>query len=226
MGASNGDEIDTSRLLQGIAHQVREEIRRDFGGTSYPLVHQGCTIDQFTRLKPLSFEGGTDPIKAEMWMQEMEKILAMLNCTKEQKVLFATFKLTGEVERWWHAMKLLEEQPVVPIAMTWGRFKQYAARFLELSHFALSVVLDEYQKVRWFERGLNQRIHEHMACLQIQEFTELVEKATVAESSLQRGTKVFDRRKRPASPRSQSNVRQGSWRRDRDVLGQGSKRKD
>ncbi|XP_057969504.1 uncharacterized protein LOC131158652 [Malania oleifera] len=59
-----------------------------------------------------------------MWMQEMEKILILLNCTKEQKVLFATFKLTREAERWWHAMKLLEEQRVVPIAMTWVRFKQ------------------------------------------------------------------------------------------------------
>ncbi|XP_057953972.1 uncharacterized protein LOC131148268 [Malania oleifera] len=230
MGASSEDEIDTYRLLRGIACQVREEMRRDFGGTSYPPVHQSCTINQFTHLKPSSFEGGTNPIKAEMWMQEMEKILVVLNCTEEQKVLFATFKLVGEAERWWHAMKLLEEQRVVPIAMTrvilsrssmtniflpplemqrWknffsltqGRFtiQQYAARFLELSRFAPSV---------------------------IQEFTELVEKATVAEFSLQRSTEAFERRKRPASPRSQSNVKKGLWRGDRDVLGQGSERKD
>ncbi|XP_057982265.1 uncharacterized protein LOC131167479 [Malania oleifera] len=125
--------------------------------------------------------------------------------------------MAREAERWWHAMKLLEEQRTVPIAMTWGRFKQvfynryfpittrkvkaeeffnptqerltvqqYTTRFLELSRFAPSMVPDEYQKARWFERGLNQRIHKHMACLQIQDFAELVEKATIAESSLQR----------------------------------------
>ncbi|XP_057981143.1 uncharacterized protein LOC131166570 [Malania oleifera] len=165
MGASSGDEIDTSRLLRGIARQ---------------------------------------------------------------KVLFATFKLAGEVERWWHAMKLLEEQQAVPIAMTWGRFKQvlynqnfpattknakteeffsltqgrltvqqYAAKFLELSYFAPFV-----------------------------DFTELVEKATIAELSLQRGTEASERRKRVAYPQSQTNVREGSWRGDSDATGQESERND
>ncbi|XP_057950986.1 uncharacterized protein LOC131145819 [Malania oleifera] len=146
----------------------------------------------------------------------MEKILAVLNCIEEQKVLFATFELVEEVEWWWHVLNLIVEQRAVPIVMTWGHFKQvfydryflamtrnakaeeffsfqgrliiqhYAAKFLKLSHFAPSIVRNEYQKARWFERGLNQRIHEHMACLQIQDFMELVKKATVAESSLQR----------------------------------------
>ncbi|XP_057953858.1 uncharacterized protein LOC131148135 [Malania oleifera] len=156
----------------------------------------------------------------------MEKMLVVSNCTEEQKVLFTTFKLVRETERWWHAMKLLEEQRTVPIAMTWGRFKQeeeffnltqgrltiqqYAAKFLELSRFAPSMVSDEYQKARWFESGLNKRIHEHMVCLQIQDFAKLVEKTTVAKSSLQRGADVLKRRRRPMSPCSQTNVRQGS----------------
>ncbi|XP_057981297.1 uncharacterized protein LOC131166739 [Malania oleifera] len=196
-------------------------MRRDFGGSSYPSMNQGCTIDQFTHLKPSTFEGGTDLIKAETWMQEMEKILVVLNCTEEQKVLFATFKLTREAKQWWHAVKLLEEQQAVPIVMTWGHFKQvfydryfpattrnvkadkffnltqgcltvqqYAARFLELSFFVPFMVSYEYQKARWFERGLNHRIHEHMVCLQIQDFTELVDKATVVEPSLQKGAEV------------------------------------
>ncbi|XP_057962179.1 uncharacterized protein LOC131153752 [Malania oleifera] len=151
----------------------------------------------------------------ETWMKEMEKILTVLNCTKEQKVLFNTFKLTRKAKQWWQAVKLLEEQRAVPMVMTWGRFKdvfydryfpatpknvkaneffnltqghltvqQYTARFVEVSHFAPFMVLDEYQKERMFERGLEQRIHEHVACFQIHDFSKLVDKATVAESSL------------------------------------------
>ncbi|XP_057982285.1 uncharacterized protein LOC131167481 [Malania oleifera] len=146
-----------------------------------------------------------------MWVQEMEKILAVLNCTEEQKVLFATFKLAIEVERWWHAMKLWDEQ------------RAYAAKFLKLSRFAPSMVPDEYQKARWFERGLNNRIHEHMTLLKIQNFT-MVEKATIVELSLQRGTEASERRKTPASSGSQANVRKRSQRGDRDAAGQGSKR--
>ncbi|XP_057953862.1 uncharacterized protein LOC131148141 [Malania oleifera] len=148
----------------------------------------------------------------------MGKILAVLNCTEDQKVLFATFKLTREVERWWQAVKLLEKQGAIPIAMTWGHFKQifydryfptttknakaeeffnltqgaslFSSMFLELSLFTPFMVPNEYQKVIWFERSLNQRIHEHMACLQIQDIIELVDKASVAESSLQRGVEA------------------------------------
>ncbi|XP_057981301.1 uncharacterized protein LOC131166745 [Malania oleifera] len=191
-------------------------MRWDPEGSSYPPMNQGCSIDQFTHLKPSSFAGGADPIVAENWVQEMEKILTVLDCNEKQKVLFATFKLTGEAEWWWLRVKLLEKQQAVPTVMTWKRFKEffynryfptttrnakveeffnltqglltvqeYTARFVELSRFASFMVLDEYQKARYFNRGLKQRIHEHVTCLQIQNFSELVDKATVAELSLQ-----------------------------------------
>ncbi|XP_057954063.1 uncharacterized protein LOC131148367 [Malania oleifera] len=181
LGASIGDEIEISRLLRDLAWQVREEIRRDPEGSSCPPVNQGCSINQFTSLKPSTFAGGTDPIMVDTWVQEMEKILIVLTCTKEEKVLFTTFKLTGEAKQWWLAVKLLEEQWAIPTMMTWW----YTAKFVELSHFAPFMVPNEYQKVRRFERGQKQRIHKHGVVLQIQYFLEVVDKATVAESSLQ-----------------------------------------
>ncbi|XP_057976101.1 uncharacterized protein LOC131163523 [Malania oleifera] len=230
LGASSRDEIDTSRLLQGIACEVREEIRRDFGGPSYPPVHEGHTIDQFTCLKPSSFEGGTDPIKAERWIQEMEKIMVVLNCTEEQKVLFATFKLAREAKQWWHTVTLLEEQRVVPIAMTWGRFKQvfYDRYFLATTR---NVKAEEFFNLTQGRLTVQQYAASFLklSCFappMVQDFTKLVEKAIVVESSLQRGTEALERRKRSVSPHSQTNVRQGSWRGDRDVVGQGLERND
>ncbi|XP_057954103.1 uncharacterized protein LOC131148418 [Malania oleifera] len=57
-------------------------------------------------------------------MQKIEKVLVVLQCTEEQRVLFATYKQIGEVERWWTAIKLLREQRAVPIAMTWFQFRE------------------------------------------------------------------------------------------------------
>ncbi|XP_057972755.1 uncharacterized protein LOC131160897 [Malania oleifera] len=147
----------------------------------------------------------------------MEKMLAVLPCTDAQKVIFATFKLTGEVKRWWQAVKLLEEKQAVPADMTWSRFKElfynrmdpkgnsahasgsdgagppgatgtdsdpYAAKFMELSRFAPFMVPDEFQKARWFERGLKPRIHEQVAVLKVRSFSELVDRATMQELSL------------------------------------------
>ncbi|XP_057965432.1 uncharacterized protein LOC131155994 [Malania oleifera] len=148
----------------------------------------------------------------------MEKILKVLNCTEEHKVLFATFKLTGEVERWWLAVKLLEEQWAVPTIMIWRCFKevfydryfpattrnakaeeffnltqghltvqQYDARFVELSRFSPFMVLDEYQKIH--------------------DCSELVDKVTVEELSLQRYAKTSEWRKRPMPPSSHADIK-------------------
>ncbi|XP_057981306.1 uncharacterized protein LOC131166752 [Malania oleifera] len=56
-------------------------------------------------------------------MQEIEKTLTVLHCTDDQRVLCATYKFTGEAKRWWTAVKLLEEQRPVLVAMTWNQFK-------------------------------------------------------------------------------------------------------
>ncbi|XP_057975932.1 uncharacterized protein LOC131163352 [Malania oleifera] len=153
----------------------------------------------------------------------MEKILVVLSCTEAQKVLFATFKLTGEAECWWQAVKLLEEQRAVPTDMTFSRFKelfydryfpatiraakaekffhptqgqlivqQYAVKFMELSRFAPFMVPNEFQKARWFERGLKLRIHEQVVVLKVQSFSELVDRAAVAKLSLQRSAEMAE----------------------------------
>ncbi|XP_057972707.1 uncharacterized protein LOC131160844 [Malania oleifera] len=138
--------------------------------------------------------GGVDPLVVESWVQEMEKMLVVLSCTEAQKVLFTTFKLTGEAKRWWQAVKLLEEQ-------------RYIAKFMELSSFAPFMVPNEFQKARWFERGLKSRIHKQVVVLKVQSFLELVDKATVAELSLQRSAEMAEQRKRPMPPSFSNDAR-------------------
>ncbi|XP_057953763.1 uncharacterized protein LOC131148035 [Malania oleifera] len=65
-----------------------------------------------------------DLIIAENWIQEIKKILTVLHCTDEQRVLYATFRLTGEANLWWFSVRLLEEQWLSQMALTWERFKE------------------------------------------------------------------------------------------------------
>jgi hypothetical protein len=37
----------------------------------------------------------------------VEELLATLGCTNEQKVAYATYKLTGEAKRWWQNKKVV-----------------------------------------------------------------------------------------------------------------------
>ncbi|XP_057962277.1 uncharacterized protein LOC131153844 [Malania oleifera] len=156
------------------------------------------------------------------------------------RVLYATFKLTGEIERCWTAVKLLDEQRPVPAALTKGCFKeifydcyipasvrdakmeeflnltqgqltvpQYTTKFDELSRFALFMIPDEFRKAQRFKRGLRQEIYEQVALLQIRDFSELIDKATVAEISRKKGIGGQSHRKRPTPPEFQASTSQG-----------------
>ncbi|XP_057958686.1 uncharacterized protein LOC131151456 [Malania oleifera] len=141
--------------------------------------------------------------------------MVVLNCTDKQKVRYATFKMTGEAKRWWLSAKLLEDQRLEKIALTWERFKElffdmyfpsavrekkikeftnltqeemtvveYAAKFVELSHFAPFLILNEAMKAKKFEKGLRHRIYELVVGFQVQTFLELVYEASVLEKSI------------------------------------------
>ncbi|XP_057982211.1 uncharacterized protein LOC131167423 [Malania oleifera] len=160
-------------------------MRKDTRGQNYLMVDQGYSIKEFIRLNPPTFEGGPNPVTAENWVQQIEEILEVLGYTKEQKVRYATFKMAGDAKRWWLFVKMLEEQRLVKIALTWERFKElffnryfplsireenieeftnltqrsmtvgeYAAKFVELLHFAPFLILNEVRKARKFEKDL------------------------------------------------------------------------
>ncbi|XP_040992544.1 uncharacterized protein LOC121239363 [Juglans microcarpa x Juglans regia] len=202
----------------------------------------GCTIDQFNRMHPPTFDGRGDPTLAEDWIQDIEEILRVINCTDEQEVLYSAFKLTGEAKRWWISERTIREAEGTEI-VSWLHFKQiflkhffpssvrddkameftnlmqgamtvhqYAARFIELSRFAAYLIPDEETKARKFEQGLNENIYERIVGFQIHNFSELVNKATVFERSIQRSVALVGQRKRTMPQGSQSAMDQGPWK--------------
>ena len=78
-------------------------------------------LTKFVKLvKP--FDGSsTDPIKAEEWIEEIEKAYKAQGVMEEQKVPFAAFLLKGTANDWWKSEENLMEQPI-----TWLKFKRIA----------------------------------------------------------------------------------------------------
>ncbi|XP_028106246.1 uncharacterized protein LOC114305360 [Camellia sinensis] len=56
---------------------------------------------EFMKMKLLTFLGGIEPLKAETWLLEMEKLFEVFPCSTTQKVLLATYTLKDEARRWW-----------------------------------------------------------------------------------------------------------------------------
>ncbi|XP_057953867.1 uncharacterized protein LOC131148147 [Malania oleifera] len=87
-------------------------------------------------MHPPKFTRGYDQIMVENWVQKMEKLLKVLHYSDKQKVLYATFQLAGEAERWCTAMSLLEEQRADPSGMTRSRFKEiFFERYFQASTY-------------------------------------------------------------------------------------------
>ncbi|XP_057975280.1 uncharacterized protein LOC131162691 [Malania oleifera] len=190
-GAGSKAGSDSTSVLQDFAQQLMAEVVRTNRGQDYPSTEMGCSIDQFTRLKPSVFIGSVDPVRAKNCIQEIEKILDVLNCTEKQKVTFAMFKLSGEVERWWVSVKKMEEHRPIPAAMTWARFKEL---FFE-----------------WYFSAMvrNAKMEKFMNMMQeLLTVATLVDKATVVKESLLEDAEVQVPKKRPMPPSSSSGAKQ------------------
>ncbi|XP_057953985.1 uncharacterized protein LOC131148282 [Malania oleifera] len=118
---SSKDDVNVLAVLRSITRHARKEARREQG---QPLVVGSCTFQQFDQKSPSTFEGGTNLIVVEDWIQEMEELLTVLHCTKEQKVQYPTFKLVGEAKRRWRSEKLVKEQHPVYTSITWSHFRE------------------------------------------------------------------------------------------------------
>lgn len=71
-----------------------------------------------------SFYGKPNPIEAKNWFLRIEKLLEALDCTDSQKMRFVTFKLIGEVKRWWRSTKaILKGMDTERNPITWEKFK-------------------------------------------------------------------------------------------------------
>ncbi|XP_057972804.1 uncharacterized protein LOC131160951 [Malania oleifera] len=71
---------------------------------------------------------------AEAWVKKTKRILEIIHYIDKQRVLYATFQLSGEARRWWTTVSLLEKQSVRPTEMTWSCFKEvFFKRYLPAS---------------------------------------------------------------------------------------------
>ncbi|XP_042487045.1 uncharacterized protein LOC122067277 [Macadamia integrifolia] len=80
-------------------------------------------VESFKRHLPLIFpKVGSDPLEPDRWIQELEKIFEIVECTESQKLIYAGLQLRNEADSWWKATKpiLLATHP----EPTWEQFKE------------------------------------------------------------------------------------------------------
>ena len=98
---------DAERLRNEEAEKQRnEEAQRD-----------GCSYKSFLNCKPTEFHGDSDPVIVTNWLKEIEDIFEISECSRGQRVKYASHLLKGEARHWWNMIKIARGNEVVS-AMT------------------------------------------------------------------------------------------------------------
>ena len=152
-------------------------------------------FQRFRAHHPPTFTGGGDPMVADHWFMQVEKVLEAMEITSDTtRIRLAVFQLEGEAQVWWNWAKTSRDLE----AMTWAEFQElfmgknfpdiarhakaqeflelkqgtmtvmdYVARFTELARFADDYVATNMAKVRRFENGLKLSIRSRVVGLHL-----------------------------------------------------------
>ena len=159
-------------------------------------------LQRFRAHHPPTFTGGGDPMVADHWFMQIEKVLKAMEITSNTtRIRLVVFHLEGEAQVWWKWAKTSRDLE----AMTWTEFhdlfmgkyfpdttmhakaqeflelKQgtmtvmdYVARFTELAHFVDEYMATNIAKVKRFENGLKLFIRGRIVRLHLRDMDSMV----------------------------------------------------
>ena len=108
-------------------------------------------LQRFRAHHPPTFTGGGDPMVADHWFMQVEKVLEAMEITSDTtRIRLAMFQLEGEAQVWWKWAKTSRDLE----AMTWAEFQELfmgkyfpdiarhakAQEFLELKQGTMNVM--------------------------------------------------------------------------------------
>ncbi|XP_058769115.1 uncharacterized protein LOC131642987 [Vicia villosa] len=112
-----------------------------------PQAAAGPDFRAFFRMDPPEFVGGLDSLLAHDWLAGMERVFQAIQCTEEEKVIFATQKMKGPALRWWNTASTYFNTQEIP--KDWQHFK---VAFLE-KYFPNSVRTQKEREFQNFKQG-------------------------------------------------------------------------
>ena len=166
-------------------------------------------LQRFRAHHPPTFTRGGDPIVADHWFMQIEKVLEAIKITSDAtRIRLTAFQLEGEAQVWWRWARTSRDLE----AMTWAEFQElfmgkyfpvtarhakpqeflelkqgaitvmdYVARFTELARFADDYMATDMAQVRRFENGPKLSIQARIVGLRLQDMDSMVGTALTIE---------------------------------------------
>ena len=177
-------------------------------------------LQRFKAHHPLTFTGGGDPMVADHWFRQIERILLAMEITSDTtRITLASFQLEGESQIWWEWVTTSRDLET----MTWDDFRrlfigkyfpasarhakareflelrqgtmivlEYVARFIELARFGDDYVAIDAAKVRRFEDGLKLSIRGKIVGHNLQDMDSMISTALIIEKEMEDARGILD----------------------------------
>nr|AAM01071.1 Putative retroelement [Oryza sativa Japonica Group]AAM74444.1 Putative retroelement [Oryza sativa Japonica Group] len=136
-----------------------------------PIVQQQCKLSEFLKTGPPTFAIAVDPMEANDWLRTVEKNLGLIQCTDQERVVFATHQLVGLASEWWDSY----EQEYLTVI-------EYLHEFHRLAHYAPEDVETDEDKQEKFLQGLKDELAVQLLLEDYEDFEKLLDKAIQLES--------------------------------------------
>ncbi|GJT75321.1 putative reverse transcriptase domain-containing protein [Tanacetum coccineum] len=139
-----------------------------------------CTYPDFMKCQPLNFKGTEGVVELTQWIEKMETVFRISNCSMENQIKFSTCTLLGNALTWWNSHVRIVFNDIA-YAMTWTELKKkmtdkYRPR-TEIKKLEVKLMfLEESDKIEKYVGGLPDMIHRSVVASKpktMQEATEM-----------------------------------------------------
>nr|AAM74457.1 Putative retroelement [Oryza sativa Japonica Group]AAP53482.1 retrotransposon protein, putative, unclassified [Oryza sativa Japonica Group] len=161
-GSGNNNNEENPTLAQVLAQQtqlinmlVQQMQNQQRNNNVNPPPPQNKLAD-FLRVRPPTFSITTNPVEAGDWLHAVEKKLELLQCTDQEKVVFASHQLQGPASEWWDHFRMnrAEGQPI-----TWAEFTE-AFKKTHIPAGVVALKKREFRALKQKDRTVTEYLHE------------------------------------------------------------------
>lgn len=215
-----------TRLLEQIATGSPVPSEPSSGTTNGRSIARSRWTD-FHKTRPPTFTVAPEPLAADDWIRDIERKLDTIQCTDQEKTLFASHQLQGQAAAWWinhqtfHPGREIPWQEFkdafhkahVPIGVLASKCREFLAlkqrgltvteylhQFNYLARYAPHEVDTEAKKMEKFSRGLQKSLKLHISALDFKDMSAMVNKLLISEEARTQLQEVRKRRAMQMTP--------------------------
>ncbi|GJW55851.1 putative reverse transcriptase domain-containing protein [Tanacetum coccineum] len=186
-------------------HNSRTGVRRNEQAT-----HE-CTYPDFMKCQPLNFKGTEGVVELTQWVEKMETVFPISNCSVENQIKFSTCTLLGNALTWWNShycprteIKKLKVE-LWDLKVKGTDVIGYNQRFQELALLCVRMFPEESDKIKRYVGGLPNMIHRSVVASKPKTMQEATKIATKLMDK--RICTIVERQTSPANANTAINQR-------------------